>query len=312
MTRSLVVAEIIDGALSPLTAEAVSAAAGLGDEVVVAVAGPDAAALAGQVALAGVTEIVTVTVPATDRDHDQMMQVVEALVAEVAPQVVLAPFTIRSTAWAAAVAERADLAYAPDVVALGGSGEGLTAERSIYDGRVRAQYSFPSDRPVLALVRAGAWTPAEPGGAPATRALDVAPTPSRVRLGEVRRPAGGVDLTSSDVILAVGRGVGAEENIAAFAEIAERMGAALAASRPVVDAGWLPAVHQVGQTGVTVKPKVYIALGISGALHHLAGMQTSKTIVAVNTNADAPIFGYADVGAVADIHEVAEQLKALL
>lgn len=312
MTRSLVVAEIVDGSVSPLTAEAVSAAAALADEVVVAIAGPDAVSLADQVALAGVTEIVTVTVPGTDRDHEQMMQVVEALVAEIAPRVVLAAFTIRSTSWAAAVAARLDLAYAPDVVALSASDDGLTAERSIYDGRVRAEYAFPTDRPVLALIRASAWSPAAPGGAPATRALDLAATPSRVRVGEVRRPSGDVDLTGSDVILAVGRGVGSGENIAAFADIARRMGAGLAASRPVVDAGWLPAVHQVGQTGITVKPKVYLAFGISGALHHLAGMQHSKTIVAVNTNEEAPIFGYADVGAVADIHEVAEQLKALL
>lgn len=312
MTRALVVAEVVDGAVSPVAAEAVSAAVALGGDVVVAIAGPDAGSLADQVALAGVTEVLTVTVPGNDRDHEQMMRVVEALVAEVAPKVVLAAFTIRSAAWAAAVAERLDLAFLPDVVALEAAADGLRAERSIYDGRVRAEYAFPSDRPVLALVRASAWPAAGPGGAPTTRALDLDPSESRVRTGELRRPSGDVDLTGSDVILAVGRGVGSEENVATFADIARRLGATLGASRPIVDAGWLPAVHQVGQTGVTVKPKVYIALGISGALHHLSGMQHSRTIVAVNTNEDAPIFGYADVGAVADIHEVAEQLAALL
>lgn len=312
MTRSLVVAEIVDGAVSPLTAEAVSAAASLGGDVVLAVVDPDAGALAAQAALAGVTEVVTVTAPGTDRDHEQMLHAVEALVADVAPQVVVAGFTIRSTAWAAALAERLDLAFVPDVVSLTAAGAEITAERSIYDGRVRAEYAFPTGRPVVALVRAASWPPAEPAAASATRPLDVDLPPSRVRAGELTRPSGDVDLTGSDVIFAVGRGVGSEENIAAFADIARRLGAGLGASRPIIDAGWLPAVHQVGQTGVTVKPKVYVALGISGALHHLAGMQNSKTIIAVNTNEDAPIFGYADVGAVADMHEVAEQLRALL
>jgi electron transfer flavoprotein alpha subunit len=316
MTRTLVVAEVVDGAVSPLTAEAVSAAASLGGDVVLAVVAAEAGALAAQVALAGVTEVVTVTAPGTDRDHEQMLHAVEALVADVAPQVVIAGFTIRSTAWAAALAQRLDLAFVPDVVSLTAAGAEITAEitaeRSIYDGRVRAEYAFPSDRPLVALVRGASWPPAEPAAAPATRALDVDLPPSRVRAGELTRPSGDVDLTGSDVIFAIGRGVGSEDNIAAFADIARRLGAGLGASRPIIDAGWLPAVHQVGQTGVTVKPKVYVALGISGALHHLAGMQNSKTIVAVNTNEDAPIFGYADVGAVADIHEVAEQLQALL
>jgi electron transfer flavoprotein alpha subunit len=121
-----------------------------------------------------------------------------------------------------------------------------------------------------------------------------------------------VDLKRADVVLAVGRGVGAQENIGVFAELAEQLGAVLGASRPLVDAGWLPPAHQVGQTGVTVKPKVYVAFGISGAIQHLAGMQASKTIVAVNTDEAAPIFNVATVGAVADINEVAEQMKLLL
>lgn len=312
MSRSLVVSEVVDGVVSPLTAEAVSAAVSLGGEVVLAVVGPDAGSLAEQLAFTGVSEIVTVAAPGSDRDHEQMVQAVEGLVADVAPDVVLAAFTIRSSAWAAALAERLDLAFAPDVVGLAASDDGVTAERSIYDGRVHAEYAFPTDRPVLALVRGSVWAPADPGGSPATRALEVAVTPSRVQAGELRRPSGDVDLTSSDVIIALGRGVKSTEDIAVFTDIARRLGAALGASRPLVDAGWLPAVHQVGQTGVTVKPRVYVAFGISGALQHVAGMQNSKTIVAVNTNPDAPIFGFADVGAVADIHEVAEELQALL
>lgn len=312
MSRCLVLSEVVDGVVSSVTAEAVSAAVSLGDEVVVAVVGPESESLAGQLAFTGVSEIVTVTAPGSDRDHEQMVHAVAGLVADVAPDVVLSAFTIRASAWAPALAERLDLAFAPDVVSLTAADHGVTAVRLIYGGRVRAEYSFPTDRPVLALVRGSVWAPAAPGGSPTTRALDVAVPPSRVRAGELRRPSGDVDLTSSDVIIALGRGVGSVENVAVFADIARRLGAGLGASRPLVDAGWLPAVHQVGQTGVTVKPRVYVAFGISGALQHVAGMQNSKTIVAVNSNADAPIFDFADIGAVADIHEVAEQLQAIL
>lgn len=312
MPKILVVAEIVDGVVSPLTGEAVAAARSLGGEVVVAVVGPNAETLAPQLAFDGVGEIVTVSAPESDRDHEQMVQAVEALVSSVGPNVVLAPFTIRSTAWAAPVAVRRDLAFAPDVVALTAAGEGLTVSRSIYEGRVRADYAFPTDRPVLALVRGSAWAPAESGGSPVTRVLEVPFEPSRVTAGELSRPSGDLDLSRADVVLAVGRGVGSRENVALFADLANRLGASLAASRPVVDAGWLPAVHQVGQTGVTVKPQVYLAFGISGAQQHLAGMQASTLVVAVNSNKEAPIFDFADVGAVEDIHEVAEQLQAIL
>ena len=313
MPRSLVVAEIVDGALSAVTTEAITAAVSLGGDVVLAVVAPDPATLLAQAGLVGVSEIVTVTASGTDRDHEQAVQVVTALIADVQPDVVLAGFTIRAASYAAAVAQNLDLALVADAVGLSvDEGGAVTATRSIYDGRVHATVAFPTERPVFALLRASVWAAAEPGAVPSSRRLAVDVTPPRVRSIELARPAGDIDLTRSDVIIAIGRGVGSQENIAVFAEIASKLGVALGASRPIVDAGWLPAVHQVGQTGVTVKPRVYIALGISGALHHIAGMQGSQTIVAVNSDKDAPIFGFADVGAVADIHEVAEQLQSLI
>ena len=311
MTRSLVLSEIVDGAVSPVTAEAVAAAVALGGEVVVAVVAAGASGYASQVSFAGVSEIVTVEAPGSDRDHEQTAQVVTALVVDVAPDVVVASFTIRSTSWASAVAHKLDLALAADIVALAVTADGaITATRSIYDSRVHSELAFPAGRPVLALVRGSVWEAAPSAEVVPVRAQEVVLTPSRVRSVELIRPTGDVDLTRSDVIISVGRGVGSEENIAVFADIAAKLGVALGASRPIVDAGWLPPGRQVGQTGVTVKPRVYIALGISGALHHLAGMQASQTIVAVNTDRDAPIFGFADIGAVADILEVAEQLQS--
>jgi electron transfer flavoprotein alpha subunit len=123
--------------------------------------------------------------------------------------------------------------------------------------------------------------------------------------------AGDVDITTADFLLSVGRGIGEKENLPQFEELADKMGATLSVSRPIVDQGWMPNARQVGQSGKTVKPKVYLALGISGAVQHLAGMKTSGTIIAINTDPEAAIFNVAHYGAVADLFEVAEELDKL-
>ena len=125
-------------------------------------------------------------------------------------------------------------------------------------------------------------------------------------------PAGDVDITKADFLLSIGRGVEGKDNIERFEELAARLGATLSVSRPIVDAGWMPASRQVGQSGKTVKPRIYLALGISGAVQHLAGMRTAETIIAVNTDPEAPIFGVAHYGAVADMFELADALDAAL
>ena len=122
-------------------------------------------------------------------------------------------------------------------------------------------------------------------------------------------PAGDVDITKADFLLSIGRGIEGKDNIERFEELAARLGATLSVSRPIVDAGWMPASRQVGQSGKTVKPRIYLALGISGAVQHLAGMRTAETIIAVNTDPEAPIFGVAHYGAVADMFELADALE---
>jgi len=312
MTRSLILAEAVDGALAPVTAQAVSAAASLGGEVVLALVAQDPQSLADAASLMGVSEIVTVEVPGSDRDHEQALAAALGLITDLEPDVVIAGFTIRSSAFAGALAHLLDMGFVADAIALRREDSGqLVATRSIYGGRVHAQVELDPSRPALVLVRPSVWEPAEPGGSPTVRQLAVDVPESRVRATQLTRPSGDVDLSRADVIFAVGRGVGNQENVAVFAEVAAKYGAALGASRPIVDAGWLPPAHQVGQTGTTVKPRVYVAFGISGALHHLAGMQGSDTIVVVNSDKDAPLFGHADLGAVEDIHEVIEQLQLL-
>lgn len=313
MTRSLVLAEVVDGVLAPVTAQAVTAAAGLGGDIVLGLVAQDPQALVLAASLAGVTEIVTVAVSGSDRDHEQALQAAVALVTEVQPDQVIAGFSIRSSSYAAALGHVLDVGVITDAIAVRHDhSHNLVATRSVYDGRVRAEVVVDGSRPGIVLVRPSIWEPAEPGGAPVVRALSVDIAPSRVRSVELVRPSGDVDLTRADVILSIGRGVGSQENVAVFADVAARLGVALGASRPIVDAGWLSAAHQVGQTGSTVKPRLYVAFGISGALHHLAGMQNSGTILVVNSDRNAPLFDHADVGAVEDIHAVIEQLNQLL
>ena len=135
-------------------------------------------------------------------------------------------------------------------------------------------------------------------------------------LAQPRLPAadaavGDVDIATADFLLSIGRGIGGQEAIPQFEQLAEKLGAVLSVSRPLVDAGWMPNARQVGQSGKTVKPKVYLALGISGAVQHLAGMKASETIIAVNTDPEAAIFNVAHFGAVADLFDVAEELEKL-
>jgi electron transfer flavoprotein alpha subunit len=118
-----------------------------------------------------------------------------------------------------------------------------------------------------------------------------------------------VDITKAPFLMSIGRGVEDQDNIPRFEELAERLGATLSVSRPLVDAGWMPSARQVGQSGKTVKPRLYLAMGISGAVQHLAGMRTAETIIAVNTDPEAPIFGVAHYGAVTDMFELADELE---
>jgi electron transfer flavoprotein alpha subunit len=167
---------------------------------------------------------------------------------------------------------------------------------------------------VIVLRPTGLALPEGEGAAAITR-VESAPDPARVRtrhLAYEEAPAGGVDLTKAPFIVTVGRGIGDRDNLAIFEELATKAGGALGSSRPLVDAGWMPRDRQVGQSGTTVKPSIYLAFGVSGANEHLAGMKESGTIIAVNTDPRARIFDVAHVGAVADACEVAEGLlKAL-
>jgi electron transfer flavoprotein alpha subunit len=307
----LVVAEHLRGELRPVTLELVTAAKELGGPVAVAVVAKDPSALADAVNVEGVDEILAVAVDQEEFENDVYEQALEQLLSERDFDVVLLGFTVNSMGYGPALAAKLGLGFASDVFAVRDDG-GLVATRAFYGSKVQAELEFPGHDRVLLLLRPTAWAPAEGAGAASTTDVSVSISGSRARHKDyVEAATGDVDITTADFLLSVGRGIGDKENIPQFEELAGKMGATLSVSRPLVDQGWIPSSRQVGQSGKTVKPKVYLALGISGAVQHLAGMKTSGTIIAVNSDPEAAIFNVAHYGAVADLFEVAEELEKL-
>jgi electron transfer flavoprotein alpha subunit len=308
----LVVAEHLRGELRPITLELIAAARELEGPVTVAVLANEPARFAEGVDVEGVDEVVTVQVAQEEFENDVYQRVVEALIGERKPKVTLLGFTVNSMGYGPAIAARLGLGFASDVFSLRGDGGGVVAERAFYGSKVNAEIEFPGHDRVLLLVRPTAWPPAEGSGAASVSEFAVDEGESRARHRDfVDVAKGDVDISSAEFLVSIGRGVGDKENLPQFEELAEKMGATLSVSRPLVDQGWVPNARQVGQSGKTVQPKVYLALGISGAVQHLAGMKTSGTIIAVNSDPEAAIFNVAHYGAVADLFEVAEELEKL-
>jgi electron transfer flavoprotein alpha subunit len=196
----------------------------------------------------------------------------------------------------------------------------LMSTRPTFGGNLMATIACPDHRPQMSTVRPGVFKKpaldASRTGEIVEEELHLDPAQQRVKLVErIKEVAQAVNLEEAEIIVAGGRGLKEKENFKLVEELAQVLGGTVGASRAAVDADWIPHAHQVGQTGKTVAPKLYIAIGISGAIQHLAGMSGSKTVVAINKDADAPIFGVADYGIVGDLFEVVpamiEEIKAL-
>jgi electron transfer flavoprotein alpha subunit len=321
----LVIAEQRRGELRPQSLELVAAAKVLrrgADEVSVAViaAAPDDFVAA--LSVAGVDEIVTIKVAATEFDPDTFEAALAALISERKPDVVLVPHSVDSFGYAAALAVKLKLGFATDVFDVRRVDGELVATRGGYGQKVAVEVDFPGRSTVLLTVRGNAFKAAEQS--PATSGIEATSPSPRVTVFEtpsissrstarefIELPAGDdVDMAGAKFILTIGRGIGEEAKVAQFRELADAIGATLGCSRPVADAGWLPKSRQVGQSGKTASAcKLYIAMGVSGAIQHLAGMKHVSTIVAVNSDAGASIFSVAKYGIVGDIFEVAEELR---
>jgi electron transfer flavoprotein alpha subunit len=184
--------------------------------------------------------------------------------------------------------------------------------RPVFDNTQHAHIALDENDSAVIALQKGSFQPIEPctrQAALESVAIDVAAIGARSKvLAITDEPAGDVDITKADVVVSVGRGIGTEEKISVIAELADALGGVLACSRPVVDVGWLPRERQVGASGRTVTPKVYIACGISGAIQHLTGMRDAHRIIAINKDPDAPIFGVAHIGVVGDLFEIVPAL----
>jgi electron transfer flavoprotein alpha subunit len=306
----LVVAEHVRGQVRDITYELIAAGNQIGGPVAVAAIGPDPGAF--DLRRAGVDEIVHVRVERAEYESDVYQHVLEHLIAERRPDVVLVGFTVNSIGYAPAVAAKLGLGFASDVFAVRSESKTIVATRAFYGSKVHAELEFPGAGTVMLMLRPTIWPLAEAGGSPKVSEIQVSVTGSRARHKEfAEQPKGDVDISTADFLLAIGRGIGEKDNIATFQRLSAKMAATLAVSRPLVDAGWMPGSRQVGQSGKTVKPKVYLAMGISGAVQHLAGMKTSGTIIAINKDPEAAMFNTAHFGAVADLFEVARELEKL-
>jgi electron transfer flavoprotein alpha subunit len=244
-------------------------------------------------------------------DAEGYAAAVEAAVRGVAPKVVLFPASAMGKDLAPRVAAKLGVGLASDCTQVSTDGGSIAASRPVYAGKALQHVRFPKTPALLSLRPKVFAAVANAGAAATVEALEFTLPPQRARVVRVAAESGGkMDLTESEIIVSGGRGLKGPEHFALIEELAAALGATVGASRAVVDAGWRPHHDQVGQTGKTVSPKLYVAVGISGAIQHLAGMSSSRCIVAINKDPDAPIFKVADYGIVGDLFEVIPALTA--
>jgi len=323
----LVIAEQQHGKLNRASWEAIAAAQQMGSDVKVVVAGSDddAGAAAKELAAAAVKEVVALGHDALGAyTADGFVQAFAAFVAVEAPAHVILPHTYQTRDFAPRLAARLDRAMITDCTAVKasgpstGSGEGnaFAFTRPMFQGKVVADVVLDGPAPHFATFQIGAYrADAVTKGSASVRHAAATVDASQIRQKAeepFREAKQAVDLSQAERIVSVGRGIKGQEHIQIAQQLAEALGAEVAASRPICDAGWLPMERQIGSSGQTVAPKLYVALGISGAIQHVVGMKGARTIVAINKDADAPIFEIADYGIVGDLFEIVPAMVAAL
>ncbi|MEM7180522.1 MAG: electron transfer flavoprotein subunit alpha/FixB family protein [Spirochaetota bacterium] len=310
MANVLVVGEIKDGELKKISKEITSAgrklAKELGGQVETVLIGADASKFAGEITEAGADKVITAN--QGEFSGEGYANIIQSVIASKKPAVVLLPHTGYGKDFSPRVAVKAGAAIVADVVELKVDGGKVVGKKPIYSGKAYANIK-PSTEVQMFTVRPNSQEVGSEKGAGETEELagDFGDVKAKTTGSEL---SGGnqVQLTEASIIVSGGRGMKGPENFGILQELCDTLGAALGASRAAVDAGWISHSHQVGQTGKTVSPNCYIACGISGSIQHMAGMGSSKYIVAVNKDPEAPIFKVATFGVVADLFEVVPAL----
>jgi electron transfer flavoprotein alpha subunit len=309
----VVIGEQRGGKLNRATWEAVAGAQQLaGDRpITLAIPGANLQAVAAELGAAQVKEVVTIDSPALEPyTPDGYTAALQDAMQQLSPTLVVLPHTYQTRDFAPKLAARLDRAIITDVTGIKGTGADMVFVRPMFQGKLTADVLPQGPTPHFVTFQIGAYRADQVvrGTSPApVRKLAVTLDAAAIRQKPeppFQEAKQAVDLSQAERIVSVGRGIKEQSNIAIAQQLATALGAELAASRPICDAGWLPMERQVGSSGQTVAPKLYLALGISGAIQHLVGMKGASTIVAINKDPDAPIFEVADYGIVGDLFEV--------
>jgi electron transfer flavoprotein alpha subunit len=315
----LVVAEQRDGTLNRASWEAIAAAQHAGTPVKVAILGAGVDAVAADLATAAVDEVIVVDHAAlAGYTSDGHVLALVALIAQEQPDRVFVAHTYQTRDFVPALAARLGRALVADVTAFRQQDGATVYARPVFQGKLTADVAASGPGPHIITFQIGAFRAdaVRKGAAPAAirrAAIDIDAAGIRQKPeAPFKEAKQAVDLSQAERIVAVGRGIKSQEHLALAQQLAQAMGAEIAASRPICDSGWLPMDRQIGSSGQTVAPKLYVALGISGAIQHLVGMKGSRTIVAINKDAEAPIFEIADYGIVGDLFEIVPAMIAEL
>ena len=315
----LVVAEQREGKLNRASWEAIAAAQQAGDQVKIAILGAGIDAVAGELATAEAAEVLVADDPALEHyTADGFVQAVAGLIQQEQPSHVFFAHTYQTRDFVPALAARLQRSLITDVTAVKAQDGGLVYVRPIFQGKLSAEVAAEGPAPHLISCQIGAFRAdamKRGASAAAVRKVDVPVDPGAIRQkpeAPFKEAKQAVDLSQAERIVAIGRGIKGQEHLKIAEQLAQALGAEIAASRPICDAGWLPMDRQIGSSGQTVAPKLYVALGISGAIQHLVGMKGSRTIVAINKDPEAPIFEIADFGIAGDLFEVVPAMIAAL
>lgn len=321
MMNILVVLENKNSSIHRMSLEAISGAQQIGKECGLSVGilalGEKASVLAAEASQYSVEEVLSVeNENLNSYTADGYSAAVAQVISAENPDYVFFGHTYQIRDYVPRISAKLNRPFLNDVVSYTVDGDKPIFYKQSFNSKLVSELQTSGDGPVLVSFQSAAYSAENiQSGTASARSVNVDLDASAIKVTPeepFQEEAGGVDLSSADLIVSIGRGIGKEENIPLAQELAKVIGAELASSRPVVDSGWLPSHHQVGSSGQTVAPKLYLALGISGAIQHVVGMKGSKNIVVINKDPDAPLFEIADYGVVGDIHEIMPRLTEAL